>query len=314
MVIYRGAKGRFGPKPTDTAAPAPAATPATPVEQVTTAFKGFHIREGKLDCRDHKFEVGRRDTLKPEFYYGTKGLKLCYYGFHACESLWKVLEFYPLSHDRAYAEVQLHGPTVKDNNKLAALSITPVKQMHWAHVINRLALELREARQADKTAMSDVAYNEQFNPQKHLHFQIVSNQAGMDTLYIPPEYICAQQLCTRAQARMYNFSTYSASYQIAAADYVTQFATGGYQIMAGNQGVTSYQGNYGKIEVLGKNCTVNIIGSAIVKATEGTIINILGGSEAAVLRRVITPDLADQWLTLRDVTPRTPPVFDLAKR
>lgn len=93
------------------------------------AVKGFTTVNGKLECRDFIYEVGKT--------YKEKHAKLCKKGFHACTLGLDVFNYYARE-NVAYYEVELSGISSErgDDSKICGKQITILRELTVAEVAN----------------------------------------------------------------------------------------------------------------------------------------------------------------------------------
>lgn len=95
------------------------------------AYKGFNLVDGKLLCRDFKYEEGM-------IYKMDDKIKLCSRGFHACLNLFDCFDYYNgiIGKTVEFHKVYLGGETKQDltNSKIVASEITIGEKVDFSKV------------------------------------------------------------------------------------------------------------------------------------------------------------------------------------
>lgn len=84
-----------------------------------------------MRCQEHQFELGVRYSI-PE----NLELKMCKTGFHSCNTLLQVTEFYPPT-DSRYFEVEVED-TISGDNKNVSRHITLIRELTFNEVMRLL--------------------------------------------------------------------------------------------------------------------------------------------------------------------------------
>ena len=93
---------------------------ATYPESSNMSFKGFHLAEGRLTCRDHTFEIGVQYAVEPP-------VKLCEKGFHSGRKVRDAMHYYPPGLGTSltvYGRVSIDGHQDTEPDKLCSERIT----------------------------------------------------------------------------------------------------------------------------------------------------------------------------------------------
>jgi hypothetical protein len=101
----------------------------------TSIVKGFKAFKNDLSCRGHKFKVG-------ESYKINGQLQICGNGFHFCEQLKDVYNYYERSYDTRICMVEAHGEVIKDGDKSCTSEIFILAELDQDE-IKRLTDDLR---------------------------------------------------------------------------------------------------------------------------------------------------------------------------
>ena len=83
-------------------------------------IKGYKALDSNFKCRGFKFEEGQT-------YEVSGGLEICKNGFHFCEQLFDVYNYYEKSKDTQIAEIEALGEVVKEGDKSATTKIKIVR-------------------------------------------------------------------------------------------------------------------------------------------------------------------------------------------
>lgn len=83
--------------------------------------KGYKAMNSNMKCRDFQFKVGKT--------YSTDSLLMCSSGFHFCENILDVYNYYEKSSDTVVCEVEALGQVLKEGDKSCTDKIKIVKQL-----------------------------------------------------------------------------------------------------------------------------------------------------------------------------------------
>lgn len=89
-------------------------------------MKGYKAFNKDMTCRDFKYEVGRKYELDGE-------LQICKRGFHFCENIIDVFDFYEFSENTIVCEVNAYGNIVQEGTKFCTDKIEIVKTVLCIH-------------------------------------------------------------------------------------------------------------------------------------------------------------------------------------
>ena len=92
-------------------------------------MKGYKAFDKDLKCRNFEFKVGHTYSITGE-------LKICSNGFHFCEKLEDVYEYYPKSIDTRICEVEALGSSVTEDNKTATSTIKIIRELTEKEILN----------------------------------------------------------------------------------------------------------------------------------------------------------------------------------
>jgi len=96
------------------------------------AIKAYKAFNRDLTCRGFQYEVGKT-------YRHSKGIQMCFSGFHACERLADCFRFYTFSEaETRVAEVLVWGKVAYEDAdvKLCASNIKVVRELAWTEVLS----------------------------------------------------------------------------------------------------------------------------------------------------------------------------------
>ena len=89
-------------------------------------YKGF---DKDLKCRDFQYEVGKEYEIKEE-------IEICNTGFHFCQRLIDVMDFYDTHNNNRFCEVEATGRIIADNenkkyctNKIKIIKEIPIEEV-----------------------------------------------------------------------------------------------------------------------------------------------------------------------------------------
>ena len=85
-------------------------------------MRGYKGTNKDLKCRGFQFEIGKTYEV-----YGD--VKLCDNGFHFCEKLLDVFDYYEHGKDNRYFEVEADGDILKDGTKSVARTIRLIREI-----------------------------------------------------------------------------------------------------------------------------------------------------------------------------------------
>lgn len=102
------------------------------------AKKGYKGFNPDWTCRGFQYKVGETYEMPSE------DIKMCYKGFHFCESLEQVFEYYDLSPDNHFAEVETFGDSIvlKSEDKMVTNKIRIVREIPFLEIIKNYNLGL----------------------------------------------------------------------------------------------------------------------------------------------------------------------------
>jgi hypothetical protein len=82
-------------------------------------YKGF---DKDLKCRGFQFEIGKK--------YKQEGhIILCQNGFHSCEKLEQVFDYYPFDNENRFCEVEISGELDKSDEKISSSQIEILREL-----------------------------------------------------------------------------------------------------------------------------------------------------------------------------------------
>lgn len=84
-------------------------------------IKGFKAMNSKMMCRDQKFAVGKT--------YTEDNVVMCSQGFHFCENVFDVYNYYPREADTVVCEVEALGEVVKEGDNSATNKIKIIRKL-----------------------------------------------------------------------------------------------------------------------------------------------------------------------------------------
>jgi hypothetical protein len=88
---------------------------------MTNIIKGYKAMNDDMTCRGFKFEVGKT--------YKSETISMCSSGFHFCENVLDVYNYYPKSSNTVICEIEASGNIQKEGNKSATDTIKIVKKV-----------------------------------------------------------------------------------------------------------------------------------------------------------------------------------------
>lgn len=96
-------------------------------------YKAFDIKKNKLICRSYEFK-------KDEWSKDITNISLCKQGYHFCENLYSIFNFYAgeIDKDIAIYECEVGNKIIKRNNKSVTNTIKPVKRLYRKDIIKIL--------------------------------------------------------------------------------------------------------------------------------------------------------------------------------
>lgn len=97
-------------------------------ENAIFAYKAFN---SNFSCRDFQYKVGNE-------YHITGDLKICKNGFHACQNLIDMFNYYPMENSR-FAIVKLWGDVLFGIDKMCASDIEIVEELSLKDIVERYA-------------------------------------------------------------------------------------------------------------------------------------------------------------------------------
>ncbi len=100
-------------------------------------MKAYKVFENDWTCKGFKYEIGK--TYKIE-----GNLEMCNNGFHACKELHNCFKFYPLVPWQKFAEVELSGKVLGENEEKCAEKITIVKEIQFGEIANLIKNQLSD--------------------------------------------------------------------------------------------------------------------------------------------------------------------------
>ena len=90
-------------------------------------MKGYKGMNGDMKCRGYQFEVGKKYRIAGE-------VELCKNGFHFCEKLFDVFEYYEKDEPHRYFEIEASGTIKSDGEKSVAEEITIIRELEEAEI------------------------------------------------------------------------------------------------------------------------------------------------------------------------------------
>ena len=84
--------------------------------------KGYKAFDSELKCREFQFEVGQTYELPGP-------LKLCENGFHYCEKLNDIFNYYPTNYNTRVCEIEALGDIASEANKSCTLKIKLIREL-----------------------------------------------------------------------------------------------------------------------------------------------------------------------------------------
>lgn len=97
-------------------------------ENSIVAYKAF---DENFCCRGFQYEVGKE-------YHINGDLKICANGFHACQDLMDVFDYYSMSNSR-FAIVKMWGDVLFGIDKICASNIEIVEELSLKDIVERYA-------------------------------------------------------------------------------------------------------------------------------------------------------------------------------
>jgi hypothetical protein len=88
---------------------------------MTNIIKGYKAMNANLTCRGFKFEVGKT--------YKSETISMCSSGFHFCENILDVYNYYPKSANTVICEIEASGNIQKEGDKSVTDTIKIVKKL-----------------------------------------------------------------------------------------------------------------------------------------------------------------------------------------
>ena len=85
-------------------------------------MKGYKAFNKDLQCRDYQFVVGSVFTKEGK-------LEICSNGFHFCEKLKDIFEYYPKTMDTRVCEVEALGEVITEGDKSVTSSIRITREL-----------------------------------------------------------------------------------------------------------------------------------------------------------------------------------------
>ena len=85
-------------------------------------MKGYKGMNADMTCRGMKYEIGKT-------YHEDEGIGLCQKGFHFCETLKDVFEYYSRDNGNRFFEVEATGNIMLGNSKCCTSDLTIIKEL-----------------------------------------------------------------------------------------------------------------------------------------------------------------------------------------
>ena len=85
-------------------------------------MKGYKGMNKDMQCRGYQFEIGKTYRISGE-------VELCKNGFHFCEKLVDVFEYYEKGEPHRYFEIEASGTIKSDGKKSVAEEITIIREL-----------------------------------------------------------------------------------------------------------------------------------------------------------------------------------------
>lgn len=95
-------------------------------------MKGYKAFNSDWTCRDFKYEVGKTYDHEGE-------IVLCRSGFHFCQSLSTVIDYYPLNPTIHFCEVEALGYVIAGDGKFVTNKIKIIKEISFNDVLVKLS-------------------------------------------------------------------------------------------------------------------------------------------------------------------------------